>query len=265
MTTSPDHTFVFADDASPACDVAWLWICNHRWARWHLDVMTALTPEFPYRPDPARDRPEPWEPPHQRVAFAATELGEIRHLAARTDPRAMIDRRRDAELVVVAPHGVSHLHQLLMGSTTDWLLHYSPCPLLVVRSATPTRRVLVCDDGSDHARHAVDRLGRLPWIPDTDITVLTVDEDRATTGHDPNVTAEQFRARGAHVTVEHRQGKPTATILDEIERLEPQLVVLGTRGLTGWKRLRLGSTAGTITRVAPCSVFVAGLPDDDSR
>ncbi len=47
MPNSTDHTFAFADVGSPACDVAWLWICYHRWARWHLDVMTALTPEFP--------------------------------------------------------------------------------------------------------------------------------------------------------------------------------------------------------------------------
>ncbi len=170
--------------------------------------------------------------------MSEAELGKVRQLSARTDPRDTVDRRREAELVVVAPHGVSQLHQLLMGSTTDWLLRYSPIPLVVVRSATPTRRVLVCDDGSDHARHAVDRLGQLPWIPDTDIRVLTVDE--VMSGHEPNVTAEQLRARGAHVTVEYRQGKPTDTILEEIERLEPQLVLLGTRGLTGWKRVRLG-------------------------
>ena len=84
----------------------------------------------------------------------------------------------------------------------------------------------------------IDRLGQLPWIPDTLITVLTVHEDQVMPGHDPNVTAEKLRSRGAHVAIEHRQGKPTGTILEEIERLEPQLVVLGTRGLTGWKRVR---------------------------
>ena len=75
---------------------------------------------FPVVPDHARDRPEPWEPPHKRIGFAA-KLGGIGHLAARNARRAMIDRRRDAELIVAAPHGVSRLRQLLMGSRpTGW-------------------------------------------------------------------------------------------------------------------------------------------------
>lgn len=227
-----------------------------------MDVMTALPPRFPYRPDPDRDRPEPWDPPERRTAPASSKLGEVRHLASHADPRAMIDARRDAELVVVAPRGVSHLHQLMMGSTTDWLLHYSPVPLTVVRSSATTRRVLMCDDDSDHARHATERLARLPWVNDLTITVLTVDEGGDDHPPGSGAVVDRLRATSATVEVQRSSGPPTWMILDEIERTKPDLVVLGTKGLTGWSRIRLGSTAGAVTRLAPCTVMIVGLPDD---
>jgi nucleotide-binding universal stress UspA family protein len=52
-------------------------------------------------------------------------------------------------------------------------------------------------------------------------------------------------------------GSATDTILEYLATNGPQLVVLGTRGLTGWIRLRLGSTAAAVVRAAPCSSLVA--------
>ena len=39
------RTLVFGDDGSPAADVAWLFINNHRWPGWRLEVVTAHMPE----------------------------------------------------------------------------------------------------------------------------------------------------------------------------------------------------------------------------
>jgi nucleotide-binding universal stress UspA family protein len=62
---------------------------------------------------------------------------------------------------------------------------------------------------------------------------------------------------GISATIDAVEGSPTDMILHQIELREPQLVVLGTRGLTGWKRLRLGSTAGIVVRATRCSILVA--------
>lgn len=264
MTSMDAAVLVFADDGSPACDVAWLWVCNHQWDRWRVEVMTALPPAFPWHPDPERERPEQWTPPHPRGAFAQSHLSDVSHLSARTDPRAMLDRRRDAQLLVVAPHGTGHLHQLLMGSTTDWLLHYSARPVAVIRTAARTENVLVCDDGSVHARTAAEVLARLPWIADTNITVLTVSDDGPSTPPEHSPIFDLLTATGATVDAEVRPySEPTPTILEEIRDRHIDLVVMGTRGLTGWRRIRLGSTAGAVVRLAPCSVLFAHAPDVD--
>jgi nucleotide-binding universal stress UspA family protein len=47
-----------------------------------------------------------------------------------------------------------------------------------------------------------------------------------------------------------------------VERRSPDLVALGTRGLTGMRRLHHGSTAGAIARAAPCSVLLACAEPD---
>ncbi len=44
-------------------------------------------------------------------------------------------------------------------------------------------------------------------------------------------------------------------ILDEAERLPADLIVMGTRGLTGIKHIALGSTAERIVRKAKCPVL----------
>jgi nucleotide-binding universal stress UspA family protein len=44
-------------------------------------------------------------------------------------------------------------------------------------------------------------------------------------------------------------------ILDEAERLLADLIVMGTRGLTGLEHLVLGSTAERVIRLARCPVM----------
>lgn len=56
-------------------------------------------------------------------------------VVARGNPaRALIDRARDASLLVVGCRGRGALTGLLLGSTSHALLHHAPCPVLVVRA-----------------------------------------------------------------------------------------------------------------------------------
>lgn len=48
---------------------------------------------------------------------------------------------------------------------------------------------------------------------------------------------------------------PSAAILSEAKRLPADLVVLGTRGLTGVKHVLMGSTAERVVRLAECPVL----------
>ena len=64
-------------------------------------------------------------------------------------------------------------------------------------------------------------------------------------------------ARRGGVSVEGRAmlGDASSSILAEAERLDCDLIVMGTRGLTGLKHVILGSTAERVVRKAPCPVL----------
>lgn len=197
---------------------------------------------------------EPWTPPWERDVSRLT-ADRVRFLTAATDPRALL-AEVNAELVVVGIKPPGPLGPVVTGSTTEWLLHHPPTPLAVVRRAEPVGRVLVCADGSPHSVRAIDAFTRMPFAVRSTVSVLVVDDGRA----DPDVAAATVDRLSAAVrTAEPRVafGRPTDAILEEAERYQPDLIVLGTRGLTGWKRLRLGSTASAVVRSAAADCLVA--------
>ena len=61
----------------------------------------------------------------------------------------------------------------------------------------------------------------------------------------------------AGLAVEHRleYGDPAAVILKVAEEIGADLIVMGTHGRTGLRRLLMGSMAEQVVRKAPCPVF----------
>lgn len=250
------HLLVMGDDGSTGADVAWLWVCNHRWPGWRAEVVTAdrpLVPAVAAAPAVAHE----WESPHPRLLVAQSELASVRALTVARDQRLALNDRRDADLLVLGPHNQGRARTLLLGSTTEWLLHNPPAPLAVIRSASPVRRVLVTADGSVHARAALDAFCRLPWAPQTEALVLGVSDGWSRPGEAVEGAVADLEAAGVKATGMVGQGRVTHEILDHIDEVDAQLVVMGTRGLSGWDRLRLGSTASAVVRSAPCSCLVA--------
>ena len=251
-----DVKMVLGDDGSPAADLAWDWINTHPWPGWNLEVVTATEP--PLAPPAADGEPQlvEWESPFGRVANPDARLGKVLFLTTVADPRILLSRYTDAALLVVGSKGLNPLQALLLGSTTEWLLADPPSPLLVARSSHRVEKVLVAVDGSSHAHRAARAFTHLPWAGDTQAVMMVVDDGRI-----DRVSVEEtlgvLREAAIEPEVHHAAGRPTNLILQQIDRQVPDLVVLGTRGLTGLDRLRLGSTAAAITRHGACSVLAA--------
>jgi nucleotide-binding universal stress UspA family protein len=62
-------------------------------------------------------------------------------------------------------------------------------------------------------------------------------------------------AAGVEASSEVSSAMPCAAILDAAERIGADLIVMGTRGLTGLKHVLLGSVAERTIRMASCSVL----------
>jgi universal stress protein A len=67
--------------------------------------------------------------------------------------------------------------------------------------------------------------------------------------------AEDLRKRGLEVESVVAEGYAATAIVDEVERQNADLIVIGTHGLSGLKHLLLGSIAERVVQKAPCPVL----------
>jgi nucleotide-binding universal stress UspA family protein len=253
------RTLVFGDDQSQSADVAWLWVNCHSWPDWHVEVITA-TPEHGVE---ATD-PEPWDPPHPRRILDSAHEATVVHERVRADPRTAFAALRGRDLLVVGPKGRGVGRALHLGSTSERLMHDPPVPLVIARKGQATSRVLICADGSDHCRSAVTAFLAMPWIAQTEVRVVSIPER----GVDPedairavsdllgdapgSVRGEVLAPDPLQVSYQVR-----GMLLDHAHEWDADLIVLGSRGLSGLAALRAGSVAASLAAHAHCSMLMA--------
>jgi len=202
---------------------------------------------------------------------------------------------RQADLIVVGTQGRSAMGKFLMGSTAERVCRHAPCSVLVVRhesvsheldsSFAITRelklgKILVPTDLSENSLTAINYAAGLAkptsahlalfhvfQIPDyvmsTNISLsagaaqsdLAVAQCKALDRLQS--LREAVTASAVNCDAEMRTGVPYQEIIEETERMAPDLIVVGTQGATGVARYLLGSTAERIVRHSKCPVLVA--------
>ena len=132
-------------------------------------------------------------------------------------------------------------------------------------------RILLAVDGSEHSRRAVTVAGDLSRRYGGEVIVLHVREHEVAWGADIDVeTADEARqlvdgvvrelkdsgtnVRGEVVRVP--LGQTPRAILDLARDEAVGLIVMGTRGLSDWGRLLMGSVAHKIVHLAEVPVLV---------
>ena len=173
---------------------------------------------------------------------------------------------------------------MLLGSVSAEVVDHAPCPVLVARDER-LGAVILADDGSPHARAAEAVVTAWPLFSGLPITVATVVEDgfpfasavaplhytetmtgyvaaleaeRRTTAQECEAAAAgRLRKAGFDATAEVREGDPgRISSSPALASTGPGLIVVGTRGQSGQRRLILGSVARKVLLHAPCSVLV---------
>lgn len=187
-----------------------------------------------------------------------------------------------ADLVVVGHRGHGPFDTMLLGSVSAEVVDHAPCPVLVARSDA-IGSVVLAEDGSGGAMTAEQTLAHLPIDRRTPITVLSVVEsglpftaatapgmfDVGMTAYIEGIeearrdalgvaeaAAVRLRAAGFHARTAVHDGDPSHQIVDYARTHGTGLLVLGTRGHTGLRRLLLGSVARNVLLHAPCSVLI---------
>ncbi len=177
-----------------------------------------------------------------------------------------------SDLIVMGSRGASGWKRLMLGSNVNAVTAKASQPVLVVkRPRVPIlgkscwRRVLVATGGSPWSHAAVDHALQLAQAQQLELCVLHVERDRPLRGHDPApsegkdlLTQVEARAAMAGIVYEGvlASGDVTRAILQTAADKACDAMILGARGMTGWKRLKVGNIANTVAAKAPVPVLL---------
>ena len=143
-------------------------------------------------------------------------------------------------------------------------------------------RILLAIDGSEHSHAALAEVASRRWPDRTKIEVLTVVRPQALGASDADATpahveplheqrrnapdllanaVKRIKARAPRRPVVARiiEGTPHAAIVEEAQRWEADLIVLGSHGHGPFRRAVFGSVAAAVALGAPCAVEIIRL------
>jgi len=128
-------------------------------------------------------------------------------------------------------------------------------------------KILLAVDSSASSDVALEEVATRPWPPGTNIEVLNVVEpwDVPDLMEGLNRSATELLNRALRRLTDAKVkattftlcGEPKALIIDRAGDISADLVVVGSREVTGLTKFRLGSVAAAVARFAPCSVEIA--------
>ena len=216
----------------------------------------------------------------QVVKMAEAERAQIRPMCVMAEPyEAIVETAEDEgrDLIVMGVRGASLAHRLLVGSTTARVIGYSSQDVLVVpeKGSLGWDRILVATDGSEYSRKAVDKALDLLQYSRGRLTVVAVLEISAHIyAVAPEITEEKIKlpqkyveevkelaaSRGLLAEGFAREAECANEVITDIARKQSiDLIVVGSHGRTGLKRLLMGSVTESVIAHAPCPVLVVKL------
>lgn len=167
--------------------------------------------------------------------------------------------RRDADLVILGNVG---MERRLRGSVPDTVCHGAPCDVLIVQTVDGDdhtgygayRRVLVATDGSSTADRAVRKGMRFASGVDAEPVLLYV--GHPATGR--NVLEDTIRQLGdVSVRPVVRRGDPADEIVAAARDEDADLVVVGSKGMTGPRLKSVGAVPNKVSHKATTDVLIA--------
>ena len=219
----------------------------------------------------------------RRIEEAGGTVTQAHLRGGRTSDEVIeLSEELEVGLLVVGSRGMGTVRRLLMGSHSEEIVHHAHVPVLVVRSeesAWPPERVVVGEDFSDDARKAGELATSvaglygssmvliyahpdLPEVPPGEARDAALRELGDIRERDEERLAERAEQLeeilGSRPEIRVSDGYPAKVILEAgNEGTKPPLLAVGSRGLAGITRTRLGSVSTKVVTAAPGPVLVA--------
>ncbi len=166
------------------------------------------------------------------------------------------------DLVILGRCGKTALARLLMGNVTARVIGHSPVNVLVVPrgAALSFRRLLIASDGSAYSQAAWKLALSMAQKAASELVAVSVapeegDIIRAKAIIHQMLT-EANRAKMPLKGVNPQGLAPDEGIVHQAIRNEVDLIIMGSRGLTGLKKLVMGSVTEQVIGRSPCPILV---------
>jgi hypothetical protein len=171
-------------------------------------------------------------------------------------------KSKRADMIIIGRHGYSGVKKLLLGEVAAQVIGQASCRVLVVPRAAKfeCKNIIIGADGSPHSRAAVQDgieiarrcegniIAICSYLTDNELeqAKLNVGEVVRMAQKEGNVSVEPLTSQGLSFEV----------ILDEANKRAADLIVVGAYGVTGLKKLLMGSSTEKVIGQAPCAVLV---------
>ncbi len=182
-------------------------------------------------------------------------------------------RSQGCDLIVVGRRGLTLSDKVMMGSVTARVIGLSPVDVLVVprHNSLSFETMLLATDGSRYSRQAATRSLNLAQSFGSNLHILAVLDVHFGSEHGfPEATAalchrleelvaevtDQAESLGVTCQGWVRQGAAYREIVNLAQELGAHLIIMGSHGRTGLKRLLMGSVTERVIGHAPSPVLV---------
>jgi len=183
-------------------------------------------------------------------------------------------------LLVVGSRGMGTVRRILIGSHSEEIVHHAHVPVLVVRrghSAWPPSRVVIGEDFSDHAKKAGELAANIAGLYGSQVTLVYSHPDlpEVPPGEARDAAVQELggirerdeerlerradelkETAGSRPEIRVSDDYPASVILQATQETPPPLVAVGSRGLAGLTRTRLGSVSTKVVTAAMGPVLV---------
>lgn len=224
-------------------------------------------------------------------AGAALAIGEHQTRAVDAAPDILrFASDQDVDLIVMGSHGRRGLRRFVLGSVAEEVVRLARCPVMTVRERDPPRpsgirRIVAPVDFSEHGEAAYKAALEIARAHGAALDVLHVVEAPVYRRYqDPHPEATDApsivdRARqsledfifaieepGVPIRMRAVEGIAAPSITAYAAKIDADLIVIATHGLTGLEHFLLGSNAEKVVRTARCPVLtLKGPPGPDAH